>query len=364
MTWSPDDDELDALARTIPAPPRGADRVERTRTALLASAGTQQRRRTYAPVVGVALALAAAAAVLVWVIGGDRPVTRDKLAVAPVGLARFERATSWPDYVVRADDGYVSVHLEYLDAGERFRVKTADGEVESRMAHFVVATERGRLARVAVSAGSVEIRWGHESPVFLSTGQMWTPVRTAEVIVDRQPVAVIEKQPTVIEKPPAVVEKQPAKPKVPAAKPAKLAPAVVVEEPVAPEASPRPGEADFRAGVAALRGGDAAGATRSFAAACTAAVHDALGEDACFWVGAAAKRAGQTAVARDALARFIRLFPKSARAGEAAALLGWILVDANDLDGAKKLFESARTDRVPNVRDSAQRGLTAIERKR
>jgi len=258
---------------------------------------------------------------------------------------------------VRADDGYVSIHVGNLVDDDRFRVKTADGEVEARTAHFVVATERGRLARVAVSAGSVEVRWGHESPVFLSAGQMWTPVRTAEVIVEKPPVIV--EQPVVVEQPPiAKPARHVAKPKAPERAPEKAV------EPPPPTVMPRPGEADFRAGVAALRAGDATGATRSFTAACAAALHDALGEDACFWVGAAAKRAGQTAVARDALARFLQRFPKSARAGEAAALLGWILLDANDLDGAEKLFDRAKADRVPDVRDSAQRGLTAIERKR
>jgi len=45
-------------------------------------------------------------------------------------------------------------------------------------------------------------------------------------------------------------------------------------------------------------------------------------------------------------------------------LLGWIVYDAGDLDGAEKLFQQAKLDRVPQVRDSAQRGLTAIQRKR
>jgi hypothetical protein len=38
--------------------------------------------------------------------------------------------------------------------------------------------------------------------------------------------------------------------------------------------------------------------------------------------------------------------------------------DAGDLDGAAALFHRAEHDRVPQVRDSAHRGLTAIDRKR
>jgi TolA-binding protein len=116
--------------------------------------------------------------------------------------------------------------------------------------------------------------------------------------------------------------------------------------------------------VAALRAGDAATATKSFTAACTAARGEALDEDACFWVGAAAKRAGDTATAREALTRFLSRFPASVRAGEAAALLGWILYDAGDLDGASQRFELAAKDRVQKVKESAQRGLEAVKRKR
>jgi TolA-binding protein len=57
-------------------------------------------------------------------------------------------------------------------------------------------------------------------------------------------------------------------------------------------------------------------------------------------------------------------FPTSARAGEASALLGWILYDAGELDAAQQRFETASRDRVPKVKESADRGLEAIKRKR
>jgi hypothetical protein len=62
--------------------------------------------------------------------------------------------------------------------------------------------------------------------------------------------------------------------------------------------------------------------------------------------------------------RFLRRFPSSSRAGEASALLAWILFEAGDLDNAERRFTLASSDRVPKVRESATRGLTAIERKR
>ena len=126
----------------------------------------------------------------------------------------------------------------------------------------------------------------------------------------------------------------------------------------------KPGEAEFRAGWAALRAGDASAAAKAFSTACNEALHAPLGEDACFWTGAAAKRAGDAATARTALEYFLKQFPTSPRATEASALLGWLLYDAGELDAAEQAFHRAEHDRVPKVRDSALRGLTAIQRKR
>ena len=116
--------------------------------------------------------------------------------------------------------------------------------------------------------------------------------------------------------------------------------------------------------MSALRGGDTRGAAAAFATACGKAQHEALGDDACFWAGAAAQRAGEAGVARAALEAFLAQFPRSARAGEAAALLGWLLYDAGDLDAAAARFHQAEHDRVPQVRESATRGLTAVARRR
>ena len=113
-----------------------------------------------------------------------------------------------------------------------------------------------------------------------------------------------------------------------------------------------------------MRAGNTKGAAASFASACGKSQREALGEDACFWAGAAAQRAGETGAARAALEAFLAQYPRSARAGEAAALLGWLLYDAGELDAAAARFHQAEHDRVPQVRDSATRGLTAIARRK
>jgi TolA-binding protein len=379
--WIPEDSELDAVARTLEPHEPVRESAEQNRTALLAAAATRAQlpRRSSRPYVLISGAIAAAAAVAVWF--GTRPsepapavaaVPAPKQVITPIGVARFVRETDWADFVVRLDDGKIAVQVAKLESGERFRVKTADAEVEVRGTRFDVGADRGRLASVDVHEGSVEIRRIDQQVIILSAGESWAPVQTVEredVVV---PAPGRRPEPTKASKhasavvhasasrqatpaPAPVVNATPAAPGPPAA-----SPKTELQVPV----PAKPGEAEFRAGMAALRSGDAAAAAAAFTTACGIAKRDALGEDACFWAGAAAKRAGDTRSARSALAAFLQQFPKSARASEAAALLGWIVYDAGDLDAAESLFHKAEADRVPQVRDSAQRGLTAIERKR
>ena len=402
LKWSPGDDELDAMARTLTVAERDAARTEEERTSLLARAGatTQQRRSSRTPVIAATAAvLAAAAAIVLWI----RPTgdVGPKETITAVGPATFERLARWPDFVVRVDAGMVSVRVAKLDDGERFRVKTVDAEIEVRGTRFLVGTEHGRLSLVAVSEGRVEVRWAQQAPVFLAAGQSWSPVRTvrADVIspttganAQSEPahqgsatsiasssvttvhdVAAVSGGPGVTTRhdhgstgtPKQVSSASSASDSTAKSTTASAqtpsAPRESTPRPSTAQTAPtaRPGEADFRAGVAALRAGDAAVATRSFAVACSAAKGVALGEDAC-----AAKRAGQTSVAREALQRFVERYPSSARAGEASALLGWILYEAGDLDGAQRMFDRAANDAVPKVRESAERGREAIKRKR
>lgn len=372
MTWRPDDAELDDVARSLDRPERSAERAEHDRTALLAAAAgrTQMSRRSRVPYAIAGVAFAAAAAVAIWIAARPSEHAAPAVAsvvkqrIAPIGVARFANVSDWADFVVRLDDGKLAIEVGNLDAADRFRVTTTDGEVETHGARFDVAAEQGHVASLDVHEGRVELRRAGEQVVILAAGQSWARVKTAirEDVPLPAPVTAPAPAPRhdaakKIEAPPVPKIEAPA-PKIEAPPPA---PRVATPTP-AP--APDPGEAEFRAGMASLRGGDATNAARSFATACTLAKHGALGDDACFWSGAAAKRAGDTQAARGALGAFLHDFPSSARAPEAAALLGWIDYDAGDLDAAEALFHRAEHDRVPQVRDSAQRGLTAIDRKR
>ncbi|MEO8705197.1 MAG: hypothetical protein ABI867_34445 [Kofleriaceae bacterium] len=363
--WIPDDDELDGLARSTSSADPDAAKVEHARTSLLAQAATlrQQPRQSAAPLmIGIGAALAAAAAVVIWLVAAPSEHARSKENIAAIGLSSFHRVSDWPDYAIAVDEGQLAIEVASLDDGERFRVMTTDAVVEVHATKLVVGANRGHLTSVRVSEGRVEIRVAGNPPMFLAAGESWTsPItaKTDELVVP--PAAAAVPEPPVAVRAPSSTERTHRPTRV-ATEPSTSIPVPVTPPPRLLAATP--GELEFRTGVAALRAGDAAIATKSFAAACTAARGNALAEDACFWFGAAAKRAGQTAVAREALTSFGQRFPTSGRAGEAAALLGWILYDAGELGAAEAKFRGAANDRVPKVKESAERGLAAITRKR
>lgn len=352
--WVPDDHELDAVARTLEANAPSREIAEQLRTSVLASAAAQKQRsrRSAAPFAIAGVVIAAAAALVLW-IGRSQPA-RAKEVIESIGVAQFQ-ASDWPDFVVHLADGRIDVRVNALDAGDRFRVTTLDAEIEIRGAHFEVGADHDRLENVLVREGRVELHPMDQQVVILSAGESWNApqlVQRDQVITPLTPA------------PPPVVAAVHAKPLHVAKPPEPRAAVPSAATPPTPTSTAQPGEAEFRAGWAALRAGDASAATKVFSTACTVALHEPIGEDACFWTGAAAKRAGDAATARVALEKFLKQFPTSPRATEASALLGWLLYDAGELDAAEKNFHRAEHDNVPKVRDSAQRGLTEIQRKR
>jgi len=385
--WLPSDDELDGLARTLEPTTLQADEAEHHRTSLLASAANvpQRSRSNRAPFfVAIGVVLAAAAAVSLWIGLRTSDGPKSTANVAAIGEASFERVASWPTYLVRIDDGRVRVEVVAMQESERFIAQTSDAELETRRATLEMSVTKGRLESVDVAAGRAELRLSGAPSIFLSAGESWRPTRTAEVLTPLPPTtpstpdiatdsttAPMKTQEATPDgtRTPKAARIDPDRRSVapaPAPKPVRIeansAPSVAPTP--APATGPNPGELEFRAGMAALRSGDAAAAATSFVAACNSARGDALAEDACFWVGAAANRAGQSSAAREALTRFVQKFPSSARVGEASALLGWLLYETGDLDTAETRFQRAATDRVPKVKASADKGLEAIKRRR
>jgi len=123
-------------------------------------------------------------------------------------------------------------------------------------------------------------------------------------------------------------------------------------------------EIAFARGWRALRTNDFEAAAQAFGQAASEGDGNALSEDASFWRGVALDRANRPAESQEALTRFLVRYPKSDRAGEAAVMLGWLLLRAGEVTGADARFGSALGDPSERVRRSARAGLTASGRGR
>ena len=89
-----------------------------------------------------------------------------------------------------------------------------------------------------------------------------------------------------------------------------------------------------------------------------------LAEDACFWLGIALGKTGDSKESIAALEFFLSKWPLAKRSQEARVTLGWMLIDRGDLGGAEPLFISAQSDLNPKIKKSALNGLNAIKARR
>jgi TolA-binding protein len=240
--------------------------------------------------------------------------------------ATFSLERGQPDELVRLRQGSIVVDVEPLHTGERFRVAVQNAEIEVHGTVFQVVAQDDRLERVDVWRGVVVVRTAGKDPVELKAGGHWeVPGR---------------------EKPPIQRHQRRA--------------SAIAES----GSSSAIAEAAFGDGWKALRANDFAEAAASFERAAAAAGDHPLAEDAWFWKAVSQARMGFQKTATASLAAFIQRFPRSPRVGEASAMLGWLLIEQDDIDGAAARFSVAAKDRVSNVRESARLGLEEIERLR
>jgi hypothetical protein len=257
---------------------------------------------------------------------------RSRAAIRAIGGARFSRVQSAPDDVVLLDEGSLVFEVAPLPAGERFRVRTADAEVEVRGTRFRVSAARGELVAVYVTEGRVEVRSPGGGHALLEAGDEWVrgtgeaPAAAAATPVAKAP-------------------RRPAPERAPAPSEARA----VANEPTA--------RASFDRAWALLRQGDARGAAALFAEVEALAAGRGIAEDALYWRAVATARAGEARPAVTLLGDFLSRFPASSRRGEAATALGWLLLEAGDPSAARAAFERAAEDPSPTVRASARDGL-------
>jgi TolA-binding protein len=149
----------------------------------------------------------------------------------------------------------------------------------------------------------------------------------------------------------------------PAAPPRPAPHAQVHTTPLVPAAArPTADQLAYNDAWTALRGAQFAVAAAAFTKALVAAPEGALADDARFWRAVALARGHAAGSAMTAFRELVDEHPGSTHAGEASAMLGWLLVDAKRLDEARERFAAATNDPSPKVRASAQAGIDALGR--
>lgn len=354
--WWDDTSAAIELARGLPIYVPSASHREEVRTALLARvarAPADVRRRWIVPLV--AAAAAAVLVVHVWPAQPPRVEHAQRGTVHAHTGATYTLASSSPDEIVRLRDGTVDIDVQPLQAGERFRVIVGVDEVEVHGTSFEVVADHDHLRAVRVVHGRVEVRHLGDPPTWLGRGETWAPhVETAAVTP--APQAPIAPAPIV---PAPVPQHHPAPHHVEATP----APVQEVAKPTPPPSAPDPQEAAFNAGWHAMQSSDYKTAATAFARAVALDPDGALAEDAAFWHAVALARLGHDGEAEIALRSFLGDFRKSTRAGEASAMLGWLLVAKGELEEARERFNAAVGDPSPSVQKSAREGLKALDAK-
>jgi TolA-binding protein len=275
-----------------------------------------------------------------------------RATIRAIGPARFARAAMPPDEVVSLDEGSIELEVAPLRAGERFRVKTADGEVEVRGTSFKVSASDHRLTAVHVWRGRVEVRSLGGALAVLETGDDWirgtaTTPATSAALASKATNETFQQT-----SPRARANRSRSAGGGGAIASKAGAPAL--------EGAPPIGGASFSHAWRLLRQGDAGAAAAEFAEVQRLARGRDIEEDALYWRAAATGQAGDAAGARRLFGDFLERFSGSSRAGQAAVALGWLLLDAGETRAAGRAFEGAARDRSPQVRAQAQEGLRRI----
>jgi TolA-binding protein len=218
--------------------------------------------------------------------------------------ARFEHRTTTEtarhDEVLQLNDGHIALDVEPLTAEQRFRVVTADAEIELRGASLSVDVADRELSRVSVISGRAELRLPGGEVRTLGPGEVWTR--------HEQPSA----------------------------------------------------EALYAQGFEALRAGDLARAEQALAELVRTHPAAELREEATYWRAVVAARSARPHDARAHLEALLSRYPTSPRAAEGSVMLGWLELERGEVERARALFAAARGSGDPSVEESARAGLAKL----
>ncbi len=119
-----------------------------------------------------------------------------------------------------------------------------------------------------------------------------------------------------------------------------------------------PAELGFSAGMTALQNQDFRRAAQQLSAAMKASPDPALAQDIAYWLAVAQGRAGNKQEAITSLQQYLADYPQAERRDEVKVMLGWLLLEKGQIKAAKALFKQGLQAGSPEIRDSAQRGLS------
>jgi hypothetical protein len=384
------------LARELPVALPSASHREEVRTAVLAAAARMSDRPARRSWLAPALLVAAAGLALAMFASLREPAPpaiahHSHGVVRPHAGARYVTTVVGADEIVRLVEGVIDVEVEPLLPGERFRVVIGDAELEVRGTAFTVSAADEHLVDVAVAHGRVDVRPRTGAPATLGKGQSWrtrlassSPASTPELASGIAPRTPSPQTPA-SSLPPSVTSQGSRGVRAPSSRPraANLAPAssaphgepsisqasaAMTDGPAAApapsvDAPPRAAEEQaYDQAWEALRANDFARAASGFARVQLLTPNGPLVEDAAYWRAVALARGQRSAEAISAFRDVVDAHPRSARTGEASAMLGWLLIDQRAFDEAARRFTAAARDGNPVVRNSAQAGLDALRR--
>jgi len=353
---APDDVTREAIARAraLPARVPAASRRDEVRAALLAGAAAEPVGRGRRPWIAGVAALAAAASFAPWFVLAPRgpAPARSRVVVHARAGARYATVSAPPWETFQLAEGTIELEVAPLGPRERVRVQTSDGEVEVRGTRFEVTARGGRLVGVDVTRGRVEVRPAGAATTVLVAGERW---RARDEAPDEAPDEARDEAPDEAPAPPPPTALAPRAP-APRARVGRAAAAVEALVPTRQEVL-------YDDAWDALRARRFDEAAAGFARVLAEAPTGPLADEAAFWRATAIARGGGSARAIAAFEAFLVKY-RTARRGEASAILGWLLVDAHRGEEAAPLFRASADDPREGVRSSARDGLAAIARAR
>ncbi len=168
--------ELRELGSSLPWDAPDADRSEQVRTRLLTRALDKpsrmgrKRRSLWLLVAAIPLCI-----VVYVALSAQRAPTlgAPTAAIHASPDASYSDFSTGMDRIVRLSDGMITVEVDKLTGGQRFRVITANAEVEVRGTVFDVGAKADHIRSVRVLHGRVEVRVQGNPTRVLEAGERW-----------------------------------------------------------------------------------------------------------------------------------------------------------------------------------------------